>query len=352
MPVIKHTVIKGETLFRISQNYGITLGSLLAVNPNIQNHSMIMLGQVLNIPRTIAQGSIVIPRERYGFDEMLIDLDTLQIVYPFIQVASIGTTVMGHSIPVVRIGRGPKEVHYNGSFHANEWITTLLLMKFIEVYAKAYCSEENIRSFNISSLFDNTSLLIVPMVNPDGVQLVHGKIDTSTIVYADAVKINHGSRDFSGWKANIRGVDLNDQFPAHWETEDSRRAASTPSPQNYPGPAPLSEPEAWAMAEFTRAHNFRLVSAFHTQGEEIYWGYRGLEPNESQQIVNRLTEVSGYRAVRYVESDAGYKDWFIQEWRRPGFTVECGRGINPLPISQFWEIWNKVIGIFLMGLDV
>ena len=350
--MIKHTVKKGETLFIISQKYEISLSSLLSVNPIIINPSLIIPGQVINIPRTVIQRGIVIPREGYGFNEMLNDLDLLQETYPLIQVGSIGTSVMGYPILAVRIGGGKKEVHYNGSFHANEWITTLLLMKFIEVYLKACASGESIGSFNIKSLFENTSLWIVPMVNPDGVQLVHGKINTSTTTFADAVKINRGSRDFSGWKANIRGVDLNDQFPAHWETEVSRRAASAPSPQNYPGPAPLSEPEACAMAEFTRAHNFRLVSAFHTQGEEIYWGYRGLEPNESQQIVNRLTEVSGYRAVRYVESDAGYKDWFIQEWRCPGFTVECGRGINPLPISQFEEIWSKVIGIFLMGLYV
>ncbi|MBP1759958.1 MAG: putative carboxypeptidase [Firmicutes bacterium] len=304
------------------------------------------------VTKHIGKNGVVIPRENYGYHEMVNDLETLRVTYPFIEIDSIGTSVMGCSIPVVRIGQGKKEVHYNGSFHANEWITTLLLMKFLEVYAKAYASEKKIGSFNIESLVSSTSLWIVPMVNPDGVQLVQGKIDTSTTTYATAVQINSGSRDFSDWKANIRGVDLNDQFPAHWETEASRRGATAPAPRDYTGTEPLSEPEARAMAEFTRAHEFRLVSAFHTQGEEIYWGYRGLEPNESERIVNRFTEVSGYEAIQYVESDAGYKDWFIKEWSRPGFTVECGHGINPLPISQFWEIWSKVIGIFLMGLDV
>ncbi|EHQ88834.1 M14 family zinc carboxypeptidase [Desulfosporosinus youngiae] len=348
----RHTVKKGETLYIIAKKYGIDLSSLVSANPTIKNPGMIMPGQVINIPSTAAQRTIVIPRESYGYNEMQNDLNNLQEIYPFIQITSIGSTVMGRSIPAVKLGHGNKEVHYNGSFHANEWITTLLLMKFIEVYAKAYASGKKIGSFNIKSLFDSASLWVVPMVNPDGVQLVQGKIDTNTTVYTNAVQINRGSRDFSGWKANIRGVDLNDQFPAYWETEVSRRASSSPSPRDYPGTAPLSEPESRAMAQFTRSHNFRLVSAFHTQGEEIYWGYRGLEPSESRQIVNRFVEVSGYEAIQYVESDAGYKDWFIQEWRRPGFTIECGHGINPLPISQFWEIWGKVIGIFLMGIYV
>ncbi|AFQ43649.1 M14 family zinc carboxypeptidase [Desulfosporosinus meridiei] len=350
--MIIHTVKKGETLYNIAKKYGINFNALLAANSSIRNPALIQPGQVINIPRPAVQRTIVIPRESYGYNEMLNDLQSLEELYPFIEVNSIGSTVMGRSIPAVKLGHGKKEVHYNGSFHANEWITTVLLMKFIENYAKAYASGKKIGSFNIQGLFDTTSLWIVPMVNPDGVQLVQGKIATNTKAYQTALMINSGSRDFRGWKANIRGVDLNDQFPAHWETEVSRRAASAPSPQNYPGNAPLSEPESRAIAEFTRSHNFRLVSAFHTQGEEIYWGYRGLEPNESQLIVTRLVEVSGYEAVRYVESDAGYKDWFIQDWRRPGFTVECGLGVNPLPIAQFWDIWGKVIGIFLMGIYV
>ncbi|MFA6808477.1 MAG: peptidase M14, partial [Eubacteriales bacterium] len=107
-----------------------------------------------------------------------------------------------------------------------------------------------------------------------------------------------------------------------------------------------------AIANFTKAHNFRLVIAFHTQGEVIYWGYEGLEPPESQNIVKTFSEASGYQPIRYVDSNAGYKDWFIQDWRRPGFTVECGLGKSPLPVSQFWQIWSKNIGILLSGLVV
>ena len=65
-----------------------------------------------------------------------------------------------------------------------------------------------------------------------------------------------------------------------------------------------------------------------------------------------IAEASGYRPIRYAASSAGYKDWFEQEWRRPGFTVEAGKGVNPLPFGQFWEIWGENIGIMLAGLAV
>ncbi|GAB6155908.1 hypothetical protein JCM17380_46600 [Desulfosporosinus burensis] len=187
----------------------------------------------------------------------------------------------------------------------------MLLMKFLEVYAKAYQGGRYIGHFNIKNLFERTSLWIVPMVNPDGVELVQNGIQPTDPFYDTVMRINRGSSDFRGWKANLRGVDLNDQFPARWEVEVARRAGTDPAPRDYPGPSPLSEPESRAMANFTRSHNFRLVIAFHTQGEEIYWGYRGLEPAESLRIVQRFVEVSGYQPIQYVESDAGYKDWFI-----------------------------------------
>ena len=108
--------------------------------------------------------------------------------------------------------------------------------------------------------------------------------------------------------------------------------------------------EAIAMADLTRERDFAWVLAFHTQGEVIYWGYQGLEPPYSETMVNEFSRVSGYEPVQTIESYAGYKDWFIQDWRRPGFTVELGFGTNPLPIRQFNEIYEETLGIFLAGL--
>ena len=117
---------------------------------------------------------------------------------------------------------------------------------------------------------------------------------------------------------------MNDQFPARWELEKAQRPTK-PGPRDYPGESPLTEPEAIAMAELTRKSNFSRVIAFHTQGKEIYWGFENLEPPYSEVIVEEFSRVSGYKAVQTLQSYAGYKDWFIQDWRRPGFTVELGR---------------------------
>ncbi len=296
--------------------------------------------------------NIIMVQDGYTHRQMIEDLGALKSIYPELEVVNIGKSVLGRSIPAVRLGTGPRQIHYNGSFHANEWITTVLLMVFIERYLKAKRTASNLGGVNVPNVFSQTSLWIVPMVNPDGVDLVVNGFSAENPFYRSVLQANHGSTNFRNWKANIRGVDLNDQFPAFWENENNRRDTNGPAPLNYPGPSPLSEPEAQAMARFTEENDFRLVMAFHTQGEEIYWGYRKAEPPESKTIIKQLEKVSGYRAVRYVDSDAGYKDWFIYHWQRPGFTVECGSGQNPLPISQFWSIWSKVSAIMLTGLVV
>jgi g-D-glutamyl-meso-diaminopimelate peptidase len=237
----------------------------------------------------------------------------------------------------------------NGAFHAQEWITTAVLMNFLNDYVLSLINQWTIRGLNMSPFYDGVTLSIVPMVNPDGVDLVlDGPPDNE--YYRDYVlELNNGSMDFSGWKANIRGVDLNNQYPAKWEIEKDRKPQN-PAPRDFPGEKPLSEPEAIVMAELTQKENFDRVIAFHTQGEEIYWGYEGLEPSYAETIVQEFERISGYKPVRYLDSYAGYKDWYIQEWQMPGYTVELGEGFNPLPIEQYDEIYQESLGIMLASL--
>jgi g-D-glutamyl-meso-diaminopimelate peptidase len=178
------------------------------------------------------------------------------------------------------------------------------------------------------------TLWMVPLVNPDGVRLALDGLDADHPARQQLLDWNQGSENFSQWKANGNGVDLNDQFPAGWERERKRRQTDHPGPRDYGGAAPLSEPEARALARHARLMPFAAVLAFHTQGAEIYWNYADFEPSETERMAEQMGECAGLCAVKLADSDAGFKDWFIQEFRRPGFTVELGRGTNPLPYQD------------------
>ena len=302
-------------------------------------------------------GFIVPTNIRYSSSILQINLDSLKRLYPFIEIASVGRSVLGKNLPVIKIGTGSKEVFYSASFHANEWICTPLVMKFLADYCYCYVNNLPIYGVNARNIYNYCTIYIMPMVNPDGVNLVTGEISPNSSLYTNTQLIANRYPNIpfpDGWKANIRGVDLNLQFPAGWE--QARRIKysqgfTSPAPRDFVGFGPLTEPESLAIYNFTLQHNFSLVIAFHTQGKVIFWQFQNYNPPRALFIGNEFAKVSGYslEETPFNSSFAGYKDWFIQDYNRPGYTVEVGEGQNPLPISQFDTIYNDILGIFVLG---
>ncbi|MBB5324699.1 g-D-glutamyl-meso-diaminopimelate peptidase [Anoxybacillus tepidamans] len=326
-----------ETLAQIARSVSLPVEALQRMNED---------RLLLRIPRRI-ETPFVNGKRNYDFVAMKQDIDDLCAYYPFIKQRVIGTSVLGWPLIELTIGCGPKKIHLNASFHANEWITTAVIMTFINEYVLRLTSGKLWCGHSLLDYYKKVTLSIVPMVNPDGVNLVLNGPPDIEPYRSEVLRLNGGNVDFSQWKANIRGVDLNNQFPAKWEVEQARKIPKAPAPRDFPGFAPLTEPETKAMAALTEESDFAMIVAFHTQGKEIYWGYEGFEPIESERIVNELAKASGYQAVHYIDSHAGYRDWFIQTWKRPGYTVELGEGVNPLPIEQFDSIYEESLNMLL-----
>lgn len=289
-----------------------------------------------------------------------INADTIQALkekYPFIEVGEIGKSVLGRPLLYMKMGNGAKKVFYNAAFHANEWLTTPVLLKFAEDMAEAYATGKRLYGLDVSRLLRRVSLYLVPMVNPDGVDLVNGAItDEAVLQSVEQIADRYPEIPFpSGWKANIRGVDLNLQFPAEWMMAREikfEQGFTTFAPRDFVGEGPLTEPESLAVYDFSLKWNFDLILAYHTQGEVIYWKFLDYEPPRSREIALYFGQVSGYAVSEtpLISGYAGYKDWFIQNYNRPGYTIEVGQGMNPLPVTQFPQIYRDNIGILLGGM--
>ena len=275
--------------------------------------------------------------------------------YPFLRTEVLAETSHGRNLRTLVIGNGPRKVIYSAAWHANEWITTPILLKFAEEFAEALKNGGTIFDVNAGDLAAKATVYMVPMVNPDGVDLVTGAIREGSSAYESARDI---ARNFpaipfpEGWKANLNGVDLNLQFPAGWLRAREIKflqGYTRPAPRDYVGRAPLSQRESRAMAGYTEYIDPALVLAYHTQGEEIYWSFLDYEVPGARELGEKFARVSSYTLTEPVtnSSFAGFKDWFIKDFRRPGYTVEAGSGTNPLPLSQFDEIYRDNLGILV-----
>lgn len=349
----KHIIKQGDTLFSIARTHSTTVEAIVSANPNIDSENL-KIGEEIIVPF----GNVVETNISYTSQFLNMDIEALKTIYPFLQISSIGRSVLGRPLQVIKFGTGQKEIFYCAATHANEWITAPLLMKFLENLSKSYVNNFPIFGVNARELFSNVSLYIMPMVNPDGVDLVTGQITENSWAYRNAQRISNNFPDISfpnGWKANIEGVDINLQFPADWE--EARRIKyeqgfDKPAPRDFVGYGPLTAPEAVALYTFTLRHNFTLMITYHTQGRVIYYQYQNQTPPGSQEIAERFSELSGYslESVPENSSFAGYKDWFILNYNRPGFTIEVGLGTNPIPISQFAGIYRENLGILITGM--
>lgn len=348
-----YTVKAGDTLYALAQRFNISDAALERANPDTDPQKL-RIGQKLTIPYPFA---LVPTNISYTYDLVSFIIDGIVARYPFITRGEIGKSVMGKSLYSLQIGEGEKEVFYNASHHANEWITTPLVLKFAERYADAVANGQNIGGQSAQNLFERTTLYIVPLVNPDGVDLVTGAL-TDGEYYDRAVSFAQSYPDIpfpDGWKANIDGIDTNLSYPAEWEDAREIKFAAgydRPGPRDFVGDAPLDAVESRAVYDFTLSRNFALTLSYHTQGEVIYWRFLDYLPPRSFEIAQRFAQVSGYTAEEtpYASGFAGYKDWFIQNYNLPGYTIEAGRGENPLPVEQFDRIYADNIGILVQGL--
>ncbi len=351
---VVHVARAGDTYYALASRYGTSVSAIETANPQIPANQ-IPVGAELTIPLDFP----VVPDMvawSYALSEIV--LDGLMARYPFIGNSSAGTSVMGKRLSTVTIGSGSKALFYNASHHANEWITTPVLWTFLEQYAQAYAIDGSIGGESARQLYNKTTLHMLPLVNPDGVDLVTGALaaDDSYYVQAKALAAHYPGIPFpSGWKANIRGVDLNLGYPAGWETAREIKFAqgyTRPGPRDYVGTEPLAEPENRAVFEYTNANNFLLALAYHTQGMVIYYKFLDYNPPRADEIGQALSRVSGYalETTPYGSGFAGYKDWFIQTYNRPGYTIEAGQGENPLPLSQFPAIYRDNLGILTLSM--
>ena len=261
----------------------------------------------------------------YAYHELIYDLIRLDVFQKEMSFFSMGTSHLGQNIFCVKAGSGEKKLLAVCGHHSLETMLSEMMMEYL------FRSKE--------SWFDGVSLYAVPLLNPDGAEIVAGRI-----------KPPEPFLEKSNWQANYRGVDLNHNYDAGFYPAKQmveQEGIKGPNPTKYGGEAPFSESETRAIRDLCKKIPFDVAMAFHSQGEEIYYEYDEFVPIGTEQYLSAFRKNSHYKITKPkgTASHGGMKDWFIKEFGKPAFTVEAGLGKNPLPHNLFPKVYEdcKVI---------
>ncbi|CAB0044857.1 unnamed protein product [Trichogramma brassicae] len=201
-------------------------------------------------------------------------MDYLANTYPQVcSVMSIGKSVQGRDLKVIRISRGlanAPALWIDGGIHAREWISPAAVTYLID-----YLVEHSDQL--------QEDYYILPVVNPDGYEYTF-----------------RGDRLWRKNRANPQkggsciGVDLNRNFGYRW---GGMGTSKQPCREIYAGSGAFSEPETRAIKDFfqTSAANFQAYLTFHSYGQYILypWGYdRRVPPDykELEAVGRRMAE--------------------------------------------------------------
>lgn len=291
----------------------------------------------------------MVKNEEINYESLKNFLSEASYLHPIAELSYIGNSVLDRPIPLITLGdsHAEKSVLYVATHHACENICTNLLLKFLEEYIALYENGGSSYQISIKSLYKMRKIYIVPMLNPDGVEYrLNGVGENNPI--KDRVIDYNGGEDFSLWQANARGVDLNHNYNAFFDEYKSveKEREITPGRTKYSGEYPESEPEVSALCSLIRyiLPTLEGVITLHTQGEEIYYSSRGKLPKKSVHVSKILAKMTKYNLCEPSDTACfgGLTDYLINTYDIPSFTVECGRGTNPLPPSQIGKIYTDI----------
>ena len=295
------------------------------------------------------------PDGKYGYDRLQSDIDRLCAQYPDkLRRESIGESAEGRELTVLILGDpGAKyQVLVQGNIHAREYVTSWLLIRQVEYLLQN--SLDRVPNGTVASAMEDVCFHIIPMMNPDGVEISMSRTlgARQRAIYdadlkAGYVEPGDTAADYAAkWKANAGGTDLNRNFDAGW---DGMKLRDAPSSELYKGTAPLSAPEARALADYTTGRDFDVTISYHAKGSVIYYRY-GLDQqviDASYSLGGAVAAVTGYGLPEHRDTTApaldagGYKDWAMSALGIPSLTIEVGVDECPLDETEYYSVFHR-----------
>lgn len=276
----------------------------------------------------------------YTSDVVFENIRALEASYPeLIKTESIGKSVQGRDITLLKLGTGEKKVLIVAGIHSRENIVVTFTMRCIEEYAEAASTKTKFNGYNVAKWLKEYTIYFVPLMNPDGLDIYMGIEQPE---YTD-VPLTEEERE--AYKNNANGVNLNRNFPFEWGLDGVN--VTTPDVKSYAGSAAASEPETRALLELCRGNDFEWLFSMHCRGHMIFYQDQVNEDNQrAKNIASRLAARYDFtlndKSTRY-EISGGFENWFRYERKNPGICVEIVESIYHIRVNEYFNMkthWN------------
>ncbi len=295
---------------------------------------------------------IVDPTTPYDYDRVAQELEQLRQTYPeLISVFSFGESVEGRELLAAAVGSGEITVVLTGAIHGNESFATNFLMYLLDGYAYGWATDQQLGDWSYRELLQNVRLVVAPMLNPDGVNIsLYGPeaaADPESILEMDTT-----GTDYSYWKSNANGVDINRNFPYNWSEYNETQ---WPALRYYVGPYAASEPETRAIMSLLEVTEPDALLDFHIYGEVVYWNdtLSGQHEEDHRELAEQIMELTGYGDAGEEEVDdfAGY----LSNYARGVYGIFAATvELTPeqdYPVEEFYDAVEQVYPIGLLVAD-
>lgn len=296
-------------------------------------------------------GIVNIHNRCYSYETMEQDLKKIAETYSrCVQFSSLGETLDHRQIYCLRLHednqenyglpesmqntrrkhKEPRRILVQAAMHAREWKNTQLVMMMTERFLRCYDADILWEGIPYRQLLRNHELYILPMTNPDGVQISQFGVPGITDVklrssLQEMIEKQKGRSDSvtRRWKGNARGVDLNRNFVVGFPCETVN-----------PGEEPLSEPESRVLWDCIARLRPELVVNYHSTGQEIFYRryFTGLE---------HISRCTGYPLVQETEKPNGSLGDMLTDKKIYWCTLETGIGSAPVWHAQIYAWWVR-----------
>ena len=292
--------------------------------------------------------------EIYTHSNLSKDISDLSKAYPKIfHFTDFGRSLDDRKLYCLYLGNqdAEKQIFVTADMHAREYLNGQVVMKCIEYYCENY-ETGSYDGVAYKDLFDKVCIVILPMINPDGVSIAMGgaeKIRDKDLREA----LEKMDADIGSWQANARGVDLNRNWGIWKEGVGSSKYSKEPAYEYFGGASIYSEPETRAVRRaINTCSNIQAFINFHSMGRLIYWGYADeSQKNACQDLAEAVRDLNGYTMKDESSSYYNHGDfehYLIKNYQIPYVCIETGLSI-PVPTSEFQSIYKGHRDLFAMA---